>query len=370
MMRVTSIPQWQHGTQVEKPLVVPSWQIRVKMYLPFHRHDENKTTSDRVLLKEIQPLYVGARLQNVYEISGHRMIFKFQSLDYIVYIPGALIYTTSRPPRERPRIPSSFCQKLRKHLKNKRLTGLSLFKQDRRICLTLGEDPCQSSCILDCFGRGNVYLVNHEAKILAWIFPGKDLAIGSGFPMDDRTDAFDSSLTRQFLTEVLGPDPSRSTVLCHLGKDLEKEYVAWKAKPDSREGYTIIDHFADLFQRSAGYMVHTTHRLEEVVSLPLCRILEAPTHTVVKKDTFRSALELYFHASYHFKHVRDDVSPGETGGEACSHTETTSTGGTTKENEWNKKQNNLRNQGICVVGEEKGAVPRRHSIHGNPPHRD
>ncbi|DAZ98977.1 TPA: hypothetical protein N0F65_000509 [Lagenidium giganteum] len=64
-------------------------------------------------------------------------------------------------------LPSQFTMKLRKHLRGKRLVGLTQLEGDRVVDLTFGSDQLQCHLILELYASGNIILTDDQYTILS-----------------------------------------------------------------------------------------------------------------------------------------------------------------------------------------------------------
>ncbi len=146
------------------------------------------------LEKEFQSL-VGGRIQNIYDLGNeHCYLIKIniqlpvRTTKYLISKPGAYLYQITNPPQDRRLLPSSFCQKMRRHFKNKRISEISHYGNDRILRLYIGERETQSetSLVIELFGEGNISICDAEGKLLSFIYPhkydGKRLKIATHHP--------------------------------------------------------------------------------------------------------------------------------------------------------------------------------------------
>lgn len=92
---------------------------------------------------ELAPLLAGAHLQNIYDINPRTYLLKFTKKDAkttVVIESGVRIHST-RYDRENPNVlPSPFAAKLRKHLRERRLTKFEQLGFDRIVHFEFGHD--------------------------------------------------------------------------------------------------------------------------------------------------------------------------------------------------------------------------------------
>ena len=138
-------------------------------------------TSDLIVLaRDIMEMSPVARIQNIYHLSHHRFLLKFAHKEvsgspFILFKPGEWIFQTDDPPSERPKIPTTFCQKLRKHVVNKRLKRCSCLPGNRILHFEIGhqdpDEPAHAHIYIEFFGQGNVILTDDQYRVLTFIYP-------------------------------------------------------------------------------------------------------------------------------------------------------------------------------------------------------
>ncbi|PJF18363.1 Nuclear export mediator factor NEMF [Paramicrosporidium saccamoebae] len=97
----------------------------------------------RAATVELKPSLVGAHLQNIYDMNSRTYLLKFTKKDAKVLLlieSGVRIHST-RFDRENPNVlPSAFAGKLRKHLRERRLTKFEQLGFDRVVHFEFGHD--------------------------------------------------------------------------------------------------------------------------------------------------------------------------------------------------------------------------------------
>jgi predicted ribosome quality control (RQC) complex YloA/Tae2 family protein len=97
----------------------------------------------RAATTELKPSLVGAHLQNIYDMNARTYLLKFTKKDAKVLLlieSGVRIHST-RFDRENPNVlPSAFAGKLRKHLRERRLTKFEQLGFDRVVHFEFGHD--------------------------------------------------------------------------------------------------------------------------------------------------------------------------------------------------------------------------------------
>ena len=123
------------------------------------------------IVKELQH-FNSYRLNNIYDIDNKTFLLKFDDFNnkrkcFIMIKSGQYLYHIYNPPKERRRLPSSFCMKLRKHIKNKRLQEFKMIKSDRVILLKFGTEEHTFKLIIELFSYGNIILCDKNDIILS-----------------------------------------------------------------------------------------------------------------------------------------------------------------------------------------------------------
>ena len=122
-----------------------------------------------VLCKIYTNELVGSRLINIYDGGDTKTyILKFNSntgKKYLLLESSFRMHLIDSFCFNRV-IPTSFCAKFRKHLKNKRLEKIEQVGNDRIIDMQFGEGDYCYHLILELFASGNVILTDKDYKIL------------------------------------------------------------------------------------------------------------------------------------------------------------------------------------------------------------
>ena len=125
------------------------------------------------LINHFKKNYLNSRLQQVYDVNSKCFLFKFamedKSKKFIIAdanVQSLRIHETNHEKSlPRPKLPSSFCAKLRKHLNNKKLTNIQQMGMDRIIDLQFGSESVYH-IILEMYDNGNLFLTDNNYKIL------------------------------------------------------------------------------------------------------------------------------------------------------------------------------------------------------------
>lgn len=102
------------------------------------------TSADvRAVTTELKPTLEGCHLQNIYDIDNKKYLFKFtkKSAKVVLMVEsGVRVHATKYDRENLDTFPSSFVTKLRKHLRDRRLTAFSQLGFDRVVHLEFGHD--------------------------------------------------------------------------------------------------------------------------------------------------------------------------------------------------------------------------------------
>ncbi|KAJ1768676.1 hypothetical protein IW140_006213 [Coemansia sp. RSA 1813] len=128
----------------------------------------------RATVTALQQRIVGLRLQGIYDVNAKTFLFKFTKPDHkelVLVESGTRLHTTDYT-RDKSIIPSSFCMKLRKHLKARRLTAVRQIGMDRVVdfefAVAAGAHEEGTYHILcEFYASGNVILTDYRYQILA-----------------------------------------------------------------------------------------------------------------------------------------------------------------------------------------------------------
>ncbi|MES1915350.1 MAG: hypothetical protein MHM6MM_007313, partial [Cercozoa sp. M6MM] len=146
------------------------------------------TTLDlAAIVSDLKPVLEGARVGNIYSVNSTTYLFKTGGGDnkkLLLVESGVRVHCTQYQ-RETTDAPNAFAAKLRKHLKNRRITGVRQMGVDRVICITFGTEERQTHLVLQLFGLGNILLCDNEFCVIALVrnaeHDADPLSVGSVF---------------------------------------------------------------------------------------------------------------------------------------------------------------------------------------------
>jgi len=161
---------------------------------------------------------VGMRASNIYGINGKTYMIKLHAANqdkrFLLLESGIRVHSTKYM-RDKPKIPSVFTLKLRKHIRNKRLEDVRQLGLDRVIDFTFGQEAAAYHLIIELHSKGNVLLTDHEYNIITLLrtYKYKDtgvlIATREKYPVDSAQQF--ERLSKEQLRELLeGADKSAS----------------------------------------------------------------------------------------------------------------------------------------------------------------
>ncbi|KAJ2774508.1 hypothetical protein IWQ56_000547 [Coemansia nantahalensis] len=117
---------------------------------------------------------VGLRLQGIYDVNGKTLLLKFTrpgSKELVIIESGIRMHLTDYA-RDKAAMPSSFCIKLRKHLRARRLTAVQQTGMDRMVDFEFAAQAGAQAegtyhIVCEFYAAGNIILTDHNYAILA-----------------------------------------------------------------------------------------------------------------------------------------------------------------------------------------------------------
>lgn len=216
----------------------------------------------RILVSELQNQIKGYRLSNVYSLASNNrsFLFKFALPDSKINViseSGFKIYRTEYQHPTLPQ-PSSFCTKLRKHLKSKRLTNIKQIGNDRIAVMEFGDGFYY--LVFEFFSAGNIILLDSDLKLLSLFRVvenkakldqqdgGFDYSVGQVYP------AFDKSLFEKESTEEMHTFTSKE-LIGWVDESKERQAEAVKARASGKKKKKVrVPSIAKLCFIHAAYL--------------------------------------------------------------------------------------------------------------------
>tara|TARA_Y100000768_G_scaffold378095_1_gene352116 strand:+ start:44 stop:1522 length:1479 start_codon:yes stop_codon:yes gene_type:complete len=142
--------------------------------------------------------FTSLRVNNIYDIDNKTFLLKFDDFEnkrksFIIIHSGCVVFNIYNPPQERRKIPTSFCMKMRKHIKNKRCFSIENIKEDRVIEMKFGSEEHQYKLIIELFSLGNIVLTDYKSIILAHLRShvykcGASILVNKEYPYEKLND--------------------------------------------------------------------------------------------------------------------------------------------------------------------------------------
>lgn len=142
------------------------------------------------MVNSIRPSAVGCKLANIYDINSKVYLLKLQRKGFrcLLLLESGVRFHLTEYQRDKSSIPSNYTMKLRKHLRNKRLTNVSQLGADRAVDFQFGRGETAFHLILEIYVTGNLILTDSEYQILALLRVHSDqetkVAMRQTYPVD------------------------------------------------------------------------------------------------------------------------------------------------------------------------------------------
>jgi predicted ribosome quality control (RQC) complex YloA/Tae2 family protein len=149
------------------------------------------------IIKELNNFnYIGSRINNIYDISNKVFCLKLdlknkKEKEFLVLDSGKKIYIIDKFKSDRM-LPSSFCSKFRKHLKNKRIESIKQINFDRVVDITIGKEEMEHHIIIELYATGNIILTDKNYVILTLLHihiynDNNKVIVGNKYPIGKAT---------------------------------------------------------------------------------------------------------------------------------------------------------------------------------------
>ncbi|CAE7473596.1 Nemf [Symbiodinium microadriaticum] len=141
-------------------------------------------------VNSIRPSAVGCKLANIYDINSKVYLLKLRRKGFrcLLLLESGVRFHLTEYQRDKSSIPSNYTMKLRKHLRNKRLTNVSQLGADRAVDFQFGRGETSFHLILEIYVTGNLILTDSEYQILALLRVHSDqetkVAMRQTYPVD------------------------------------------------------------------------------------------------------------------------------------------------------------------------------------------
>ncbi|KPI82967.1 putative translation-associated element 2 [Leptomonas seymouri] len=132
----------------------------------------------RATVEEMRAHLIGLRLLNIYNISNKTFLFKFGHGENkrSVLLENGIRFHLTELAREKPKVPSQFTLKLRKHIRAWRLDSITQLQHDRTIDLCFGVASTEGCfhILIELFSKGNVILTDYSYKMMMLLRTHRD----------------------------------------------------------------------------------------------------------------------------------------------------------------------------------------------------
>jgi predicted ribosome quality control (RQC) complex YloA/Tae2 family protein len=246
------------------------------------------------LINDFNKNLLNARLSNVYDINSRSFLLKFtkenKEKEFVLIDsnPQAPRFHITNQNFVRRMLPSSFCNKLRKHLTNKRITSIRQLGMDRVVDFQFGNDNVYH-IIIELYDSGNLVLTDQDYNIIVLVRRynlNKDqdnelnIKVGEKYPIDNayQTINFDEELNNKIsylLKNNTGKNSLRnilisgSSPIVNFGKDMiihSINKIGWshnkKYNPEKLLEFKIDDFLDELkyiynkIDLAKGYIIY------------------------------------------------------------------------------------------------------------------
>jgi predicted ribosome quality control (RQC) complex YloA/Tae2 family protein len=191
------------------------------------------TLDAKAAIDEVRTAAVGLRLINVYDLSPRVYLMKFGQGErkvYVLFESGVRLHVTTFS-REKPKVPSQFTLKLRKHVRSWRLEEVQQIGTDRVVDLRFGNGEQAHHFVLELYGHGNFFLTDAKYTILMLLRSSKSedvrLAVRETYPVD-HAKQFVPRTREEFvaaLTEAKESDTLRACLPLHFYGSLLADHM-------------------------------------------------------------------------------------------------------------------------------------------------
>lgn len=132
----------------------------------------------RATVEEMRAQLIGLRLLNIYNITSKMFLLKFgqgENKRNVLLENGIRLHLTELA-REKPKVPSQFTLKLRKHIRAWRLDSITQLQHDRTVDLCFGVAGTEGCfhIIVELFSKGNVILTDHAYRMMMLLRTHRD----------------------------------------------------------------------------------------------------------------------------------------------------------------------------------------------------
>lgn len=128
------------------------------------------------MVEEVGRHAIGSRVNNVYDINSKTYLLKLTKNEdkFVLLLESGARFHFTEFDWAKNMMPSGFSMKLRKHIKNKKITKIVQLGADRIIDIIVGEDVNAFHLIVELYDKGNMIFTDHAHVILHLLRPRTD----------------------------------------------------------------------------------------------------------------------------------------------------------------------------------------------------
>jgi predicted ribosome quality control (RQC) complex YloA/Tae2 family protein len=205
----------------------------------------------------------GYRVLNIYDIDSKTICIKLNSPDakkkYFIIESGCKFYLLDDFYALRD-MPTSFCSKLRKHLKNKRLEKIKQINLDRVIDLTFGSGEIEYHIIGEFYASGNIIFTSGDYKILTLLHP-YTYEIKTDARQDKQEENKENIIKTRVGVGQIYPFDLATTTLELTSANVISMFNENLAKVDKKIKLKQFVNKLPLIKFSSNVLIHSLHKL-------------------------------------------------------------------------------------------------------------
>lgn len=263
----------------------------------------------RATVEEMRGKLIGLRLLNLYDLNAKMFLLRFGHGENkkAVLLENGIRFHLTEFSREKPKVPSQFTLKLRKHIRSWRLESISQLQHDRTIDMCFGAAGTVSCfhIIIELFAKGNIVLTDHEYTIMMLLRTHKDddvkIAVRQTYPIspsnnDNTNNNANANENGVILYDCVVPSDTHVLEMRCVSDHLDPEVVRQERE---RRTQILKQEWTTTFQRNSedetlrstvsGVRHFGPAIAEHIITLSKLNHL---THTK-KKDFMHSSEELF-----------------------------------------------------------------------------
>ncbi|KAL5108558.1 Nuclear export mediator factor NEMF [Taenia crassiceps] len=131
------------------------------------------------VVSELKNSIIGYRLVNAYDINNKTYLLKLSSSSsdekLMLFIESGVRMNLTSFSWSKNTMPNAFAMKLRKHIKNKKISDIQQLGIDRLVNITFGFEQYAFRLLVELYGKGNIFLTDANYTILHLLRPRTDV---------------------------------------------------------------------------------------------------------------------------------------------------------------------------------------------------